>query len=107
MRQGRQPWYRWNASRGVAALRSRQALYRSLGLRWPGGRPRSAQATLSAVEKGKLMVTKAKADLSAALPAVAADDRALTELTPGEALRIAWKGLERLDELLSDANPGR
>lgn len=48
---------------------------------------------------------RAKESLSAALPDIvnlAADDRNITDLTPGEALaRVAWKGLEQLDKLLS------
>ena len=84
---------------------ARQALYKSLGLRWPGGVPqRSPELTHNAIWKAKRMVADAKDNLSAALPEIvnSSDDRALTELTPAEALaRVAWKGLQRLDEIMS------
>ena len=102
---GWQPHWTVNVGPAHKARDQRQALYKSLGLRWPGGGARGPKKTHSAIWKAKRIVTEAKENLSMALPeivALASDDRPLTELTPSEALaRVAWKGLERLDEILS------
>jgi hypothetical protein len=89
----------------------RQALYKSLGMRWPGGSPRTHAVTLSAIAKAKQTVARNKRDLSAALPDIiklASDKRSLAELklSPSQALaRVAWKGLEQLDRILSITLP--
>lgn len=104
-RLGSQPWYRRNDGPAVAGSRRKQALYRAFGLIWPGGRPRKAAVAVSLVEKARIVVTDAKRDLVKAIPEIvnlASDDRAFAELSPTEALaRVAWKGLERLDQLMS------
>jgi hypothetical protein len=87
------------------AVVARQALYKTLGLRWPGGPLHSPETTHDEIWKARRTVTKAKETLVAALPGLltfATDDRELAELTPGEALaRVAWKGLHQLDKILS------
>jgi hypothetical protein len=89
----------------------RQALYKSLGMAWPGGPHRTHAVTLSVIAKAKQTVARNKRDLSTALPDIiklARDRRPLAELnvTPAEALaRVAWKGLEQLDRILSITLP--
>ena len=102
---GRMPHAPINLGPARKAVAQRQALYKTLGLRWPGGDTKSPERTHDAIWRAKSTVTEAKESLSAALPDIinmASDNRALVELTPAEALaRVAWKGLERLDQILS------
>jgi hypothetical protein len=93
------------------ARNQRQALYKLMGLPWPGGPHRTHAVTLSVIAKAKQTVARNKRDLSTALPDIiklARDRRPLAELnvTPAEALaRVAWKGLEQLDRILSITLP--
>jgi hypothetical protein len=98
-RRGRLPYYQIDPTNRNKALATKRALYKQLGLLWPGGR---RHHTVERQMMARKIVARTKKELATGLPNVIADTRPLAELAPTEALaRIAWKGLERLDEILS------
>jgi hypothetical protein len=94
-----QPGDRVNVGPMLAAKNARVALYKSLGLKWfggsgPGGRDRS---TILA----KRVIRNRMAEIKEHLPAHALNGP-IEKLTLAEAnLRVAYKGLLRLDEIVS------
>ncbi len=52
----------------VARFEAKRALYRAIGLPWPGGRPRQIKQVMSMVEQAKETITTAIVELEEALP---------------------------------------
>jgi hypothetical protein len=79
-----------------AKAKARQALYKALGLSWPGGGPRKPERVMTMVEEAKVKVARAIVKLEAVLPV---DVRRLPieELTAPQALgRASLMGLHQL-----------
>jgi hypothetical protein len=79
-----------------AQAKRKQALYKALGLSWPGGHHRKPERVMTMVEEAKMVLQQGIAEMEAALPLDALRLR-VEELTAAQALgRASLVGLHQL-----------